>query len=129
MNAYPTVSTNGVVTHVLVPIEDYAAMIGSPPVHATVAQPSDDEVSEAMAILQNPATKWHSADDILQRILRDGVEAARKHAKLTQSQLAGRVGFSQSRISRIESDSNAASIAILRRIAEALAKTSERRAG
>ncbi len=39
---------------------------------------SDADIDDAVRILNDPMTTWHSADDVLLRVARDGLAAARE---------------------------------------------------
>lgn len=62
----------------------------------------DADIEDAVRVLNDPKTTWHSADDVLLRVARDGLAAARKERGLTQEQLAAALGVSQPQVSRLE---------------------------
>lgn len=125
MSALPSdhfqrVSTDGVVTHVLVPVDEFnrlrlAAEAGGP-----ASGPSDSEIDNALRILRDPATEWTDAEDVLLQIARDGLSALRKDRGMTQAELAAELGLSQAQVSRIERRPENASLRLLREIAEIL---------
>ena len=112
---YPTVTADGVVTHVMLPIAEYERLRHEP-------TPVDDEIAEAIAIYENPATVWHDGNDVLPRLITDGIEALRKEHGLTQAALAENLELSQSQISRMERDTDSVTLGTLKRIAAALTK-------
>lgn len=116
---FPTVSDRGVVTHVMVPVDEYARLTGEHP--AALKPPTADEVNAAIAVFQDTSTKWHDAEAFLVQVIRDGVEAVRRDQGLTQADLGKAVGLSQPQVSRIEKNPDIASLGALRRIAAALA--------
>lgn len=119
---FPTVSNRGVVTHVMVPVEEYEKLTGEHP--AAIVPPTPDDVNEAIAVFKGETTEWHDAEQVLAGVLRDGVESVRRRHGLTQSQLGAAVGLSQPQVSRIEKNPDSASLGMLRRIADVLASVS-----
>lgn len=121
---YSTVTNHGVVTHVIVPIEEFERLAGRPPL---VSGPTDAEIDAAIAAYNDPATEWTDGEDVFRSIVRHGVEQARKTIGLTQAQLGAAAGLTQSQISRLESAPDRATLGVLRRIAQAMAaRTSEK---
>lgn len=82
----------------------------------------DADIDDAVRILEDPATMWHSADEVLLRVARDGLAAARKERGLTQEQLAAALGVSQPQVSRLEHNLDGTSVRVLKRIVEVLAE-------
>lgn len=134
---HPIIQSHGVATHVVVPIEEYRALVAvfeglsgdaaslraraDSPTAARTNAPTDAEVDAAIAAWNNPATQWHDADEILREILTNGVAAARKARGLSQADLGAALNASQSSISRLEKNPEAASIGQLKQIAAMLA--------
>lgn len=125
MTSFPTVVSDGHVTHVIVPVDEYNRLCDESRAGAAASSPtcgfSDHEIDEAIATLTSPDTQWHDAEDVVLDILREGIAPVRKRLGLTQEQLASRIGLSQSRVSRLEGASEDVTIAMLRRIAEVVA--------
>jgi DNA-binding XRE family transcriptional regulator len=125
MTGFPTVVSDGHVTHVIVPVEEYNRLCEESRAGAAPPSPtcgfSGREIDEAIATLASPETQWHDAEDVVLDILRDGIAPVRKRLGLTQEQLATRIGLSQSRVSRLEGASEDVTIAVLRRIATVVA--------
>jgi DNA-binding XRE family transcriptional regulator len=84
--------------------------------------PSEESVRRASAIFASKDTIWHDANDVLPDILGEGLATTRKQLGITQTELGKRVGLPQSRISRIESNPDAVTVRLLKRIAAALAR-------
>jgi ribosome-binding protein aMBF1 (putative translation factor) len=123
---HPIIQSHGVATHVVVPIEEYRALVaassgGAMSMQAPTAAPTDAEVDAAIAVWNNPSTQWHDADAILREILTNGVASARKARGLSQADLGAALSASQSSVSRLEKNTEAASIGQLRQIAAMLA--------
>lgn len=106
--SYPTVTTDGKVTHVMVPIEEYEQLMLS-----ALAE-------ESVRILDDPSTERISSEQGALRLAANRVAIARKKARLTQKQLAEQIGVTQSEISRIENNPDHSTIRTLKRIAKAL---------
>ncbi|HZW11321.1 MAG TPA: helix-turn-helix domain-containing protein [Phycisphaerales bacterium] len=115
---FPIVQRDGVVTHVLVPVEEFHRLVGER--DRIPAAPSDAEIDEAMRVLDDAETEWHDADEVLWRVLREGLAPMRKRQGLTQEQLAAALGMSQPQVSRLESNLEGVPIRVLRRVVEAL---------
>ena len=116
---FPVLLNDGVITHVVLPIRTYEKLAGEP---AAALQPIfADDVRAAVAILNDPETQWHDANALLQRLIHEGIEQARRQRGITQAQLGAAVGLSQPQISRIERNPEGAPLGILRRIAQMLA--------
>lgn len=109
---YPTVTNNGQVTHVMVPIADFEKMKGS----ANVS-PSPSDIDEAVRTLNDPTESWHDADAVMASLLRDGLASVRKAHNLTQQELAEALELSQPQISRLEKSLDGATVRMLRRLA------------
>lgn len=115
---FPTVQRDGVVTHVLVPVEDFNRMVGE---RDRIARPpSEADIEDAVRIIEDAETEWLDADEVLWRILREGLGEIRKQHGLTQEQLAAALGMSQPQISRLERNLDGAPLRVLRRVVEAL---------
>ncbi len=112
---YPTLSDGGVVTHVLVPIDDFNRIS-----RAAAKPPSDADVQAAISLLNDPDAAWVDGEDTVRDIISDGIDAARRHSGLTQTELADAVGLSQPQISRLERNPDSASLGLLKRIAAVL---------
>ena len=111
---HPIIQSHGVATHVVVPIEEYRALVA---------------VFEG---LSGDAASLHArtaADEVLREILTNGVAAARKARGLSQADLGATLNASQSSISRLEKNPDAASIGQLKQIAALLASHAEGHAG
>jgi DNA-binding XRE family transcriptional regulator len=106
--SYPTVTTDGKVTHVMVPIEEYEQLMLS-----ALAE-------ESVRILDDPNTERISSGEAALRLAGNRIATARRKAKLTQKQLAEQIGVTQSEISRIENNPENSTIRTLKRIAKAL---------
>lgn len=124
---FPTVQHDGIVTHVLVPVEEFERLTGGKvqqsgeEAGAGVSPPSAAEVAEAVRVLESPQTEWHDAEGVLWQIVRDGLGAVRRQRGLTQEELASMLGVSQPHVSRLERSLDGVTIRALRRIAELLA--------
>lgn len=92
-------------------------------------EPPADEVARALAILDDPNTKWHRAEDVLPQAIELGVSGLRKKFGLTQEQLAAELGISQPAISRIERNPDSASLGTIKRIVRALVAAAGRGEG
>lgn len=115
--AYPTVQADGVVTHVMVPVEEYRKLSA-----AAAGSPTPDQIAAAVKIWKDPKTEWHEGEAALHKILRDGVKEARESCGISQAELGKCVGVSQSQISRAESNPDGLTVEMLKRIAEVLGK-------
>jgi hypothetical protein len=121
---YQTVQKDGVVTHVILPVDEFLKLTEPPASSATVAAPSDSEIDAAIGVLNDPDQTWRDAESVLWQVLRDGLAPARKSRGLTQEQLASELGMSQPQVSRMESNLDSATLRVLRRVAERLAQRS-----
>lgn len=119
---YPTVQKDGVVTHVLVPVEEFERLRLVRDEEPEAAAPSDAEIAEAVRVLEDPGTRWHDAEAVLWEIVRGGLAAVRKERGLTQEELAARLGVAQPQISRMERSLEGTTVRVLRRLAAALAE-------
>lgn len=115
---FPTVQTDGIVTHVLVPVDEFKRLTGEQP---DTAPPTPEEIADAVRIIEDPRTEWHDANDVLWEIVRTGLASVRKEKGLTQEHLAAALGVSQSHVSRMEKSLDGVTLRALRRIAELLA--------
>ncbi len=124
LDKYQTISSDGRVTHVVVPVEEFQKLSGAGSQNAELTglhrMPSEEDVREAVRILNDPNTVWYDGEEVLRDLIREGLIDARKRAGLTQAELASQVGLSQAQISRLESNMDGATVRVLRRIAEAL---------
>jgi ribosome-binding protein aMBF1 (putative translation factor) len=111
------VNAHGETTHILVPAAEYAQLVASAAPHP----PSAQAVQAATRALNDPATIWHDADAVLTRIVRDGLERARRERGLTQQQLGKLLGIPQSQVSRLERNPESTTLKRLKRIADLLA--------
>lgn len=115
-----TVYTHGRPTHVIVPIEEYERLTASP--ETLAAQPSQEQIDEAVAVLTSPDTVWVDAEDVFKELLTDGLKRVRQELGMTQQQLADALRVSQAQVSRMEKDLGSTSVANLRRLTEILLK-------
>lgn len=124
---YQTIQSGGEVTHVLVPVQEFQELLRERESAFACRESANAptltvaDIDDAVRTLNDPATTWHSADDVLLRVARDGLAAARKSRGLTQEQLAAALGVSQPQISRLEHNLDGTSVRVLKRIVEALA--------
>lgn len=93
---------------VIVPQEDYERLV-------QIA-----EERELVGVLEDPNTKWLDWEDCKLRLAGSAIGAARKAKKLTQAQVAKKLGLPQSQISRIERNPDRTTVRTLKRIARAL---------
>lgn len=70
-------------------------------------------------LLENPEVRAEYAEADVEFSLIEAMILARQQAKLTQAELAKKIGTTQSAIARLEAGRNSPSIATLRRYAEA----------
>ena len=117
---FATVQTDGVVTHVLVPVEAFERLTGTN-VEA-LTPPTAEQVNAAVAVWNSPKTAWHDAEQTFREIVRRGIEHVRRETMLSQGELGKRIGLSQPQVSRLESNPENATLGMLRKIAEALSK-------
>lgn len=103
-------------THVQVPIAEYQALVAT----AAASGPSRAAIERAAALATNPDTTWFSADDVLKDIVVEGLTHVREQSGMTQSELGKLAAMPQSQVSRLESNIDAATVRVLRRIAIAL---------
>jgi ribosome-binding protein aMBF1 (putative translation factor) len=115
-----TVQTDGVVTHVIVPIEEFRRLSAGSP---ESSPPTSDQVDAAIAVWNSKQTKWTDAAAVFEDILRDGIKHARRARRVSQQDLGEHVGLSQPQVSRIERHPQDATLDTLRRIAAALANS------
>jgi len=78
------------------------------------------EHQELVARLKDPDTKWIDFDEYRLQLAGSKIAEARKARKLTQVQLARKLGVPQSQISRIERHPDQTTVRTLKRIAKAL---------
>ena len=114
---FSTVQRDGVVTHVLVPVDEFNRLVGG---QEPTDGPSALDLEDAVRILSDAETEWEDADEVLWGVLREGLAPVRKRHGLTQEQLAAAVGMSQPQVSRLEANLEGAPLRVLRRVVEAL---------
>jgi DNA-binding XRE family transcriptional regulator len=119
MIPHQTVSTGGVVTHVLVPVEEYQRLAAGVP-------PAPGEVEDALRMLADANEPWTDAEGVLLHLIQDGLAPLRKRSGLSQKRLAEALDLSQAQVSRIEKHPENASLRTLRAIAEALVQRPHR---
>jgi DNA-binding XRE family transcriptional regulator len=95
-------------THVILPIDEYEALVRAA------------EVRRLEAKLEDPKRKWIPAEVAALSIAGGWIAQARRKAGLTQKQLADRLGVQQSQVSRIERNPDRTTVRTLTRIAAAL---------
>lgn len=95
-------------TYVLVPEQEYERLIAM------------KTAREALAVLENPKTEWLDFDACKLQLAGSRIADARRAAKLTQTELARKLGIPQSQVSRIERHPERSTIRTLKRIAKAL---------
>ena len=95
-------------TYVMLPEEDYERLMEIVEAHELVAK------------LEDPNTEWIDFDDYKLQLAGSKIAEARKARKLTQTQLARKLGVPQSQISRIERNPDQTTVRTLKRIAKAL---------
>ncbi len=95
-------------TYVMLPEEDYERLMEIVEAHELVAK------------LEDPKTEWIDFDDYKLQLAGSKIAEARKARKLTQTQLAKKLGVPQSQISRIERHPDQTTVRTLKRIAKAL---------
>jgi len=99
---------DGTATHVLVPVEEYELLMIM------------RAVSEAAAIMDDPATEFVDADEVALRIAADRIAKARRAKGWTQAELGRRLRLPQSQISRLERNPDRTTVRTLKRVAKAL---------
>jgi ribosome-binding protein aMBF1 (putative translation factor) len=82
--------------------------------------PSRTTIRRAAAILTSSKTKWIDANSLLPELVAAGLSEARKQRGMTQAELGRRLSLPQSRISKIESNPDAVTLRLLKRLAAAL---------
>lgn len=129
---FPIVQSHGQVTHVMVPLEEYARLAAAAGERSDDSSrssgtagmgPDADEISRAVAIIDDPQTRWHDADELMWQVVREGLAPARKEAGLSQQKLADQLGLSQAQVSRMEKNADSITLRVLRRIAEVLSSS------
>jgi ribosome-binding protein aMBF1 (putative translation factor) len=93
---------------VLVPEEEYIELVKA------------EMARDAIAKLEDPNTEWIDFDEYRLQLAGSKIAEARKAKKLTQTQLAKKLGVPQSQISRIERHPDQTTVRTLKRIAKAL---------
>jgi len=101
--------TGDKVTHVVLPVDEYEVLIANEMAHEAIAQMANDDKVE-----------WIDADLFALQLAADRIVHARKARKMTQKQLAEKLGVPQSQISRIERNPDHTTVRTLKRIAKAL---------
>ena len=99
---------NGRPTFALIPYEEYEQLLIS------------SMAESAIAVLEDPNTKWIDADELALQLAGEKIAKARKAAGLTQKQLGEKLKLPQSQISRIERNPDRTTVRTLKRIAKAL---------
>lgn len=94
--------------YVLVPQPEYERLV--------MAEMARDAVS----VLEDADAEWLDYDECKLRLAGSSIAEARKRKRLTQAQLAKRIGVPQSQISRVERNPDHTTIRTLKRIAKAL---------
>ncbi len=131
---FPTLTQDGVPTHVLVPIDEFRKHFGDMALssnhedetHRLLRELDDrtdpDAVAarEALKSIADPAALWIDAGSVRLRVAGSRIAAIRKARGLSQDALGRMVDLPQSQISRLERDPDRASVATLKRLAEAL---------
>jgi len=110
----PTVVTDGVVTHVMLPIDEYENLI-----FQSMAVEVLDELEHEALTGQRPGD-FVNGEDFAAEVAAEALLNARKEKGLTQQQLAKKVGIPQSQISRIERNPDRTTVKTMRKIAKAL---------
>ena len=95
-------------TCVLIPVEEYERLIALVEAHQMIDK------------LEDPRAEWADFDEFKLQLAGNKLAEARKGRKLTQTQLAARLGVPQSQISRIERSPDQTTLRTLKRIAKAL---------
>jgi DNA-binding XRE family transcriptional regulator len=106
--AHATITHEDGTTYVLVPEDEYVELVKA------------EMAADAVAVLEDPHTKWVDFDEYRLQLAGSKIAEARKARKLTQAQLAKKLGVPQSQISRIERHPDQTTIRTLKRIAKAL---------
>lgn len=78
------------------------------------------DIKEAEKILKGKATTWKNLAEVKKRLLSNPIKGKRKEARLTQKELAKRLGVKQSFIAKIERPNYNPSKQTLLKIAKAL---------
>lgn len=102
------VASNGIPTHVVVPIDEYRRLVAA------------QTAREAVASLSKSPEEFIDAEDFFAEVLADKIARARKAQKLTQNELGKMVGMPQSQVSRLERDPDSTTLRQLKRVARAL---------
>lgn len=95
-------------TCVLVPVDEYERLVAFVEAHRLVDK------------LEDPKTAWVDFDEFKLQLAGNKLTEARKGRKMTQTQLADKLGVPQSQISRIERRPDQTTLRTLKRIAKAL---------
>lgn len=85
-----------------------------------MAKTSDPDILASLKALSDPESDWVTLEDVWRDWDVRRLAEARKASGLTQAQLGQRLGWPQSRISRIERHPERASVAVLERMAREL---------
>jgi DNA-binding XRE family transcriptional regulator len=125
-NQFATVQHDGVVTHVLVPAQDFEhltgiSLTGQParlPPGTFAWSPTAAQADFARGILNSPSTRWESADAIMMQLVADGLRAIRERHNMTQQELADAIDVTQPHVSCLEQDLDGVPLRLLRRLAQ-----------
>jgi DNA-binding XRE family transcriptional regulator len=129
---FSTVWTDGKVTGIVVPVDEFQRLTGyhvDPAGHIVMPHaddhtfewsPSTQQLVDAENLVSNPATTWHSADDILAEIVADGLKHLREKNGMTQTQLAKALDVTQPHVSKLEQTDglDGAPLRLLRKMAQ-----------
>lgn len=104
------------VTHVIVPIEEYEELVKADMELELVTELEGKGIDP----FDDPNVEWVDAEQFALQLAADRIVQARKARKMTQKQLAEKLGVPQSQISRIERNPDRTTVRTLKRIAKAL---------
>jgi|GEM_PF-1070108 len=104
------------VTHVIVPIEAYEELVKADMELELLAEMEGKGIDP----FDDPDAEWVDAEQFALNLAADRIVQARKARKMTQKQLAEKLGVPQSQISRIERNPDRTTVRTLKRIAKAL---------
>jgi len=106
---YAYLIRDDVVTHIVLPVEDYERLVmESMELEVLAEMNKDDEV------------EWVDAQEWALQLAGDKIKETRRLKKLTQKQLAEKLGIPQSQISRIERKPDRTTVRTLKKVAKAL---------
>ncbi len=104
------------VTHFIVPVEEYEKLVMARMELELLAERDRTGVDP----FDDPEVKWIDAENLFLQWAGDQIARARKARRMTQKQLAEKLGVPQSQISRIERNPDRTTVRTLKRIAQAL---------